>query len=714
MANLLELVDQLIGDVLQGNIYTNVNTYKDHVQKAVPKPYILSDPTSALNFKGPDPLHPHSSLQGNNPKQHVYPDGKLHDNRPDFLDSSPRSGIDAASTPFVKRSEIYNSSPPPDVRQKMQEVKNSIFENPPRQTLYDPATAIPPSILDQVDGMSTKSDLYKRTPIGSPPDPNLRENIYRNITSNQILPGESANPSIGDMRSAQNKPPAPSLNFRGPIAGDVPNLEELRGFKQDRAKEIDIDVQSKQFRERAIVSAGNLGDIKNNLYNDGPLSIVRGGPSALTPLRNLDVFSIAHWVRNIGSETFFLPKFGHDKDKKGRFEGAPNPETIYKSVSWLATNFLLTSLNNSDIAGHGRANAIWNPLSFPLTAISPARIVGGIMGISPTAVTIGATFSNYKMNVQASVAAGDYSPVGERLLQMRKGVYVESNPIARLQQLRSPIALPGFRGDLNGSPGDTMAQGLPSNPVNIANTIDSQTGGLQERASQLLGVHTNLYTADRPYSADNAAYPLEKLEEDFIKYNKVTPRTADDIKNSNLFVGKTWPGAGLSSPGRDTTYVAKLPSLQRRGLDATNSPEGLTVQKPWSVALNSEDETNITIKEGADEDNYMPFSFKDLRRKGSVFFRAFLRPGLNETVAPEWNEERYYGRVDAIPMYQGTTRNINLSFDMVSWEPKDLPVMYKKMQALQSMVYPMYDAQGFLKLGPIIRMRVRRSICWQQ
>lgn len=499
---------------------------------------------------------------------------------------------------------------------------------------------------------------------------------------------------------------APPLNFQGPTAGDVPNLEELRGFKEARVQQIDVDVQSKQFKERAAVSAGNSGDIKNNLYNDGPLSIVQGGPSAFTPLKSLDIFSIAHWVRNIGSETFFLPKFTHDADKKGRFEGAPNPETIQKSVSWLATNFLLTSLNNSDVAGYGVANAIWNPLSFPLTAISPARIAGGIMGISPTAITVGATFSNYKQNVQASVAVGGYSPAGERLLQMRNGVYMESNPVARLQHLRSPISKPGFTGDLNGSPGDTLDQEIPSNPLNSLNTIDDQTGGKKEKASQFLGLHTNLYTANRPYNADNAAYPLEKLEEDFIKFNKVTPRTADQIKNSNLFTGRSWPGAGLSAPGSDMTFIANAPAFQRRGLSTTNAPEGLTAQKPWAVGLDSQDETNGTIKEGDDDDTYMPFTFKDLRRKGSIFFRAFLKGGLNETFSPEWNEERYYGRVDAIPMYQGTTRNINLSFDMVSWEPKDLPLMYKKMQALQSMVYPMYDAQGFLNLGPIIRMRV--------
>jgi len=54
----------------------------------------------------------------------------------------------------------------------------------------------------------------------------------------------------------------------------------------------------------------------------------------------------------------------------------------------------------------------------------------------------------------------------------------------------------------------------------------------------------------------------------------------------------------------------------------------------------------------------------------------------------------------------GTMRTINLSFDVVAFSPKDLPIMYRKLRKLQSMVYPMYDDKGFLKSGPIIRMRI--------
>jgi len=105
---------------------------------------------------------------------------------------------------------------------------------------------------------------------------------------------------------------------------------------------------------------------------------------------------------------------------------------------------------------------------------------------------------------------------------------------------------------------------------------------------------------------------------------------------------------------------------------------------------------------------YMPFMFQDLRdaTDSFLYFRAFLKDGLSENFTPDWQLERYYGRVDHVPIYVGTTRTINLGFDMVAWSPRDLKVMYKKMQKLQSMVYPLYDSQGFMKQGPIIRMRI--------
>lgn len=419
-----------------------------------------------------------------------------------------------------------------------------------------------------------------------------------------------------------------------------------------------------------------------------------------------------------GSEVLFLPKFSNDPvSKQGKFQGplgnsypgGPNAaETILKSTNWLATNFLLASLNKGDPQAYGPLNLVWNPLSLPSTFL-PTR------GILPSErPTVGNVIATYKENLATSVATDT-----ERLTFMRQGFYSEVAPIKRLQQLRSPIQPPGFRGDLNGasplSPsGDTLDAEMPRDPLNVVNTIDGQTGGPGETLAKLSNIHTNLYTQQRPYGLENAAFPLQEFEADFkLKSNSPLFEVGkDDIKVSALFNAKPFPGAGLGSRGQNLTFVAKplFQYLDKAGISLRDIPNN------YDVGFDTIDEdAGIRKSTIGDDENYMPFMFQDLRDRTDTFlyFRAFLKEGFSELFSAKWNEEEYYGRTEAVPTYMGTQRTINIAFDLVAWGPKDLPVMYKKLQKLQSMVYPLYDEKGFMKSGPIIRMRVGDLIASQ-
>lgn len=293
-------------------------------------------------------------------------------------------------------------------------------------------------------------------------------------------------------------------------------------------------------------------DLNQNLYNDGPISIIKGGKYALNeafvgPLRNFDVFAIAHWLRNVGSEVYFLPKFVNDPiSKNGSFQGpvrtsypgGPNgAETVIKSTTWLASQFLLASLNKGDTQAYGPLNLVWNPLSFP-SALLPAR------GLSPTErPTIGNMISTYKDNLELSVAASQVSslnPLGERLLLMRSGLYIENSPVKRLQQIRSPIGPPGFRGALNGAKQDTLDKEIPGDPTHLLNSIDMSLDGNKDTIVAKLGLHTNLYNQERPYGLSNAAAPLEKLEE-FVKKFPNATELYGDVKANKLFDAKPFP-----------------------------------------------------------------------------------------------------------------------------------------------------------------------------
>jgi hypothetical protein len=833
-SNLLDLVDRLIGNVLQGNIFTNSTNYLSYLGNLVnpvskkvdlrtpynvpgidgnfnnplpPGPYpvpgsipdqnpTLSTPydlpqidpnahppqltpydtlpqvnphpthltdmrplapqTNAndhrpLNFSDAEPPHPHSSKAGMEAGRSLFPlndTHKMHDARYAFLNNNVSvSPTNAVETPAGKRAEIYSPSTlvPSDVNQQLH---GPISSNNPVSKFYGAQGPV-----DKLDTSLPRNDIYAKSddsirhnplpgpditaqskdPLlssrpefvkGSSFDPERRKDIYnpqdsRTIDTISNIGGATniSKPSLGDLKALQHLPPAPSLNFRGPTAGDVPNLGDLQPGQVNF--------------ERPPAQDPTKPNLKGNLYDDGPISLaLNGGHYALTegfigPLRNFDIFAIAHWVRNIGSEIAFLPKWTTNPNDSSRssfqgpvrssYPGGPNgAETLIKSAEWLATNLLLTSLNTGDPQAYGPLNLVWNPLSLLTAAVLPAR------GISPTErPSIGNIAATYKDNLAVSVAASTLSklnPVGERLLLMRSGFYSEVAPIKRLQQLQNPIMAPGFRGDMNGATngGDTLHKGfgqLPNNPLLIANTIEDQTGGLLEEKSKLLGVHTNVYTADRPYSNKNAVYPLEKFENDFIemdKLNLIDPKS--DIKTSTVFKGKPFPGSGILSSGKDMTYVLN-PIFQYQSAVGIRSHDTPTNVDAEFIGLHSgiEDE-NGTINASLpvpDDENYMPFSFQDLRDAEAriLYLRAFLK-GLTETFTPEWNEDRFYGRTEPVPIYKGTMRTINLSFDMVAWSPKDLPFVYKKLSKLQSMVYPLYDDRGFLKAGPIIRMRI--------
>ncbi len=646
----------------------------------------------ALNFIGPNPVHPHNVVAGTEAGRSLFPldvSHKMHDNRYAFLNNNvstpPKNAVD---TPAAKRTEIYSPSPiiPSSVNQQLHGPINSTA---PVSKFYGPQGPV-----DQLDSRLPRSDIYvksddsiRHSPL--PPAPSLnfkglkagdvptefnkkplqqtREEIYLNKDGSGV-------PQFPDGR-----PPAPSLNFKGPLAGDTPSMESMRGFPLvDSAgfplnKLRDLESAQKLFQEDNKTAAGNLGNLKNNLYDNGPISFVQGGHYGLTEgfpgaLRSFDIFAIAHWVRNIGSEISFLPKFVHDPiSKQGSFQGpvrntppgGPNgAETIVKSTQWLATNLLLASLNTGDIQSYGPMNLVWNPLSL-LSALLPAR------GILPSEhPTIGTMISNYKDNFAVSAVAGGIPVVGERMLLMRKGMFSTVSPVKRIANLRSPVAPPGFIGTLNG-PLTTIDDEISlKTAAGVPGSVEMITDGKTDQAYAGTGVHTNLYNQERKYDLTTAIYPLDKLES---KANEIfyPDNGISDLKVQTLFSSKPFPGSGLLGSGNDMTFVAKplVSYIAKRGITAQDLPD--IVDAAFSV----EDEADGVVKATiGDERNYFPFMFQDLRHRNEQFLylRAFLK-SMTETFTPEWNEDRFYGRTEPVPIYKGTMRTINLSFDMVAW-----------------------------------------------
>ena len=88
-----------------------------------------------------------------------------------------------------------------------------------------------------------------------------------------------------------------------------------------------------------------------------------------------------------------------------------------------------------------------------------------------------------------------------------------------------------------------------------------------------------------------------------------------------------------------------------------------------------------------------------------IYFRA-LNIQTGESLAPAWNEEEAFGRVDPVMGYRSTGRTINVSFVVHAFSPEDLRVIYMKRHWLSSLTYPSIADDLTLTSGPVCRLRV--------
>lgn len=109
--------------------------------------------------------------------------------------------------------------------------------------------------------------------------------------------------------------------------------------------------------------------------------------------------------------------------------------------------------------------------------------------------------------------------------------------------------------------------------------------------------------------------------------------------------------------------------------------------------------------DGVDSNFYMPFFFEDLRKPDRrLYFRAFLTR-FNESLIPEWSQEKFYGRIDPVAIYKNTSRSFNVGFKIAAFSPAGFSAMWKKVNVLSKMVYPTYS-NNVMVASPVIRMRI--------
>ena len=109
----------------------------------------------------------------------------------------------------------------------------------------------------------------------------------------------------------------------------------------------------------------------------------------------------------------------------------------------------------------------------------------------------------------------------------------------------------------------------------------------------------------------------------------------------------------------------------------------------------------------SDNNDFVPFRFKDVNNNKYIVFRALLS-GITDSFSPEYASERYVGRPDNVYVYQGTNREIAFSFDIYPKTRQELPVLWEKLNYLVGLVYPSWakSGGGMGMIAPFIELTI--------
>ena len=96
----------------------------------------------------------------------------------------------------------------------------------------------------------------------------------------------------------------------------------------------------------------------------------------------------------------------------------------------------------------------------------------------------------------------------------------------------------------------------------------------------------------------------------------------------------------------------------------------------------------------------------------SVSFKAFLK-GYNETYSSRWTPTNVLGRPDPIQTYQGTSRNLSLTWIVPAFSQEDAEANLVRTSTLARMLYPEYsklDSASTMSKGPLIKIKFANLI----
>jgi hypothetical protein len=188
------------------------------------------------------------------------------------------------------------------------------------------------------------------------------------------------------------------------------------------------------------------------------------------------------------------------------------------------------------------------------------------------------------------------------------------------------------------------------------------------------------------------------------RFEDTTKANSDTELNSGKVLGDLGGRFGLKKEPIDTSLLGKYKAVaygqmpernhsttiidfrkirDGKSLDQARYSEESNRQSNFGNTLQMID----TINDSVDE-SLIDFSFN------GIAFKAYLG-AVSDNFAPSWNTAEDQGRADPRYQYAGFERTVTFDFIVAAYSRSQLEVIWRKLQDLARMTYPVYGSEGF-------------------
>ena len=155
-----------------------------------------------------------------------------------------------------------------------------------------------------------------------------------------------------------------------------------------------------------------------------------------------------------------------------------------------------------------------------------------------------------------------------------------------------------------------------------------------------------------------------------------------------------------------TKVYSKSDAVKGFSIDSENKPKFKTtkdlvnISKPWysetGIPGKFPDETTI------DDYDFIPLRFYSVKKQTGVSFKATIN-GLNETISPSWDSNRFLGNAYNFYTYNSIERSVSFSFKVYSLNQQEHLSAWQKLNFLAGLVYPQNTTPEVFTSPPFLK-----------